>query len=117
LPSASADGYLVVKNTKFDSVGFRWQADKKTDGNCYPVVKPPRITSNFTNIQYLCIMLKLLLLSALLILIALVALSIRIILKPKGEFSGGKCSGTAALRERGIDCTCGGEGCHNVNPE
>jgi len=59
-------------------------------------------------------MLKLLLLSSLLVLIAILALSIRIILKPKGEFSGGKCSGSAALREKGISCTCGGEGeCHN----
>jgi hypothetical protein len=54
-------------------------------------------------------MLKLLLLSALLILIATVALSIRIILKPKGEFSGGKCHGSAALQEKGISCACGGD--------
>jgi len=62
-------------------------------------------------------MIKLILLSTLLILIALIALSVRIILKPKGEFSGGKCSGTEALREKGISCTCGGEGCHNENSE
>jgi len=81
---------------------------------CYRIVKhyPARI--NFKIIRYLCVMLKLLLLSALLILIATVALSIRIILKPKGEFSGAKCHGTAALREQGVSCACDGVGeCKN----
>jgi len=60
-------------------------------------------------------MLKVLLLSALLILIATVALAIRIIIKPEGKFSGGSCSSTdGKLNEKGIQCTCGKtEVCHN----
>ena len=60
-------------------------------------------------------MLKVLLLSALLIMIATLALAIRIIIKPKGEFSGGTCrSSDGKLREKGIECTCGKSGdCHN----
>lgn len=52
-------------------------------------------------------MLKVLLLSALLILIAVVALAIRIILKPGGEFHGSSCSSSdKKLNEKGIQCTC-----------
>jgi len=60
-------------------------------------------------------MLKVLLLSALLILIATLALAIRIIIKPKSEFSGGTCrSSDGKLREKGIECTCGKtDVCHN----
>jgi len=48
------------------------------------------------------------LLSALLIFIAVVALAIRIILKPGGEFHGSSCSSSdGKLKEKGIQCTCG----------
>lgn len=60
-------------------------------------------------------MLKVILLSALIILIATVALAIRIIIKPGGEFSGGSCSSAGKkLGEKGIQCSCGKtEPCHN----
>lgn len=60
-------------------------------------------------------MLKVILLSALLILIATVALAIRIIIKPGGEFSGGTCSSAGKkLEDKGFQCTCGKtEPCHN----
>jgi len=60
-------------------------------------------------------MLKVILLSALIILIATVALAIRIIIKPKGEFSGGSCASAGKkLEEKGIQCACGRtEPCHN----
>jgi hypothetical protein len=53
-------------------------------------------------------MVRILLLSALLILIAVVALAIRVILKPGGEFHGSTCSShDRKLSEKGIGCTCG----------
>jgi hypothetical protein len=66
-----------------------------------------------TNFRF---MLKIILLSALLILIATVALAIRIIIKPEGEFSGGTCnSASKKLKDKGIQCTCGKtEPCHNL---
>lgn len=61
-------------------------------------------------------MLKILLLSALLILIAVFALAIRVILKPGGEFHGRSCSSSnKKLSENGIDCVCGkGEICEDM---
>jgi hypothetical protein len=61
-------------------------------------------------------MLKILLLSAVLILIAVIALAVRIILKPGGEFHGSSCnSSKKKLNEKGIECTCGkGEICENI---
>ncbi|KPK84275.1 MAG: hypothetical protein AMS27_10435 [Bacteroides sp. SM23_62_1] len=60
-------------------------------------------------------MLKILLLSALLILVAVAALAIRIILKPGGEFHGSSCSSSdEKLSEKGIECSCGkAEVCEN----
>ncbi len=60
-------------------------------------------------------MLKIILLSALIILIATVALSIRIIIKPHGEFLHGSCSSVGKkLGEDGIQCACGRtEPCEN----
>jgi len=60
-------------------------------------------------------MLRIILLSALIILIATVALSIRIIIKPKGEFLHGSCSDVGKkLGEEGFQCVCGRtEPCEN----
>jgi hypothetical protein len=60
-------------------------------------------------------MLKIILLSALIILIATVALAIRIIIKPGGEFSGGSCTSAGKkLEEKGIQCSCDKtESCQN----
>jgi hypothetical protein len=60
-------------------------------------------------------MLKIILLSALIILIATIALAIRIIIKPGGEFSGGTCESVGKkLGEKGIQCSCGRtEPCQN----
>jgi hypothetical protein len=53
-------------------------------------------------------MLKIILLSALIILIATVALAIRIIIKPEGEFSGGSCSAMSKkLEDKEFQCACG----------
>jgi hypothetical protein len=53
-------------------------------------------------------MLKIILLSALIILIATVALAIRIIIKPEGEFSGGSCRGVVKkMEDKGFQCACG----------
>jgi hypothetical protein len=53
-------------------------------------------------------MLKIILLSALIILIATVALSIRIIIKPHGEFLHDSCSSVGKkLGEEGFQCACG----------
>ena len=61
-------------------------------------------------------MLKILLISALLILVAVVALAIRVILKPGEEFHGSSCSASKKkMNEKGIECTCGkGEICENI---
>jgi hypothetical protein len=53
-------------------------------------------------------MLKVILLSALIIFIATVALSIRIIIKPKGEFLHDSCSSVAKkLGDDDFQCACG----------
>ena len=61
------------------------------------------------------LMLKIILLSALLVLIAILALGIRILIKPKGEFSGGYCNSKRSMvTEHGISFACGGtERCMN----
>jgi hypothetical protein len=60
-------------------------------------------------------MLKIILLSALIILIATVALSIRIIIKPKGEFLHSSCNSVAKkLGDEEFQCACGRtEPCEN----
>jgi len=53
-------------------------------------------------------MLKIILLSALIILIATVAMAVRIIIKPEGEFSGGSCHTVGKkLEGDGFQCACG----------
>lgn len=60
--------------------------------------------------------LKLLILTIVLVLIAVLALSVRLIFTKKGEFSGGSCSNHSdKLKEKGIGCGCGGGSCETVN--
>lgn len=54
--------------------------------------------------------LHIILISAILILISLLGLSIRILTTKNGEFRGGSCShSTPELRDKGITCACGDE--------
>ena len=54
--------------------------------------------------------LHILLASVILVLIALIGLSVRLLVKKKGEFRGGSCSNiTPELRDKGISCGCGEE--------
>ena len=60
-------------------------------------------------------MLKILLITFILLAISFAGLAIRILLISNSEFSGGKCSGSEALKDSGISCGCGGEGsCMNA---
>ncbi len=52
--------------------------------------------------------LKLLILSLIILLIAVMGLGIRMLLVRNGKFSGGSCSSSPGLQSRGIDCGCGG---------
>jgi len=52
--------------------------------------------------------LKLIILTTAIILIAMLALSVRLIFKPKGDFHGGSCSNQSKeLRDKNIGCGCG----------
>jgi hypothetical protein len=54
-------------------------------------------------------MLKILLITAILVGIAILGMAIRLLFDRKAEFSGGSCqSGAEALAEKGITCGCGG---------
>ena len=56
--------------------------------------------------------LKLFILSIVLVLIAVLALSVKLIFTKKGEFSGGSCSNSSQkLKDQGIGCGCGGNSC------
>jgi len=51
-------------------------------------------------------------------LIALIGLSIRMLFKKKGEFHGGSCTHiTPELKEKGISCACGDEEACNYDME
>ena len=50
---------------------------------------------------------KLLILTIILVLIAVLALSVRLIFTKKGEFRGGSCSAHSDKFEEGIGCGCG----------
>jgi len=54
---------------------------------------------------------QVLIITTLLLLIAFSGLAIRLILKKNGEFSGGNCSGSAALNDKGYSCGCGENNC------
>ena len=54
--------------------------------------------------------LKMLLPAIIILLLALIGLSIRMLFKKKGEFHGGSCTHiTPELKEKGISCACGDE--------
>ncbi len=56
--------------------------------------------------------LELLILSVILILIAVLALSVRLLFTKKGEFRGGSCSNHPDnLKDQGISCGCGAGVC------
>ncbi len=54
--------------------------------------------------------LKILLPAIIIILIALIGFSVRMLFKKQGEFHGGSCTNiTPELKEKGISCACGDE--------
>ena len=57
--------------------------------------------------------LELLILTFVLVLIAVLALSVRLIFTKKGEFHGGSCHNNhpKELKDQGIGCGCGTESC------
>ncbi|HAF28938.1 MAG TPA: hypothetical protein DCG75_07805 [Bacteroidales bacterium] len=55
---------------------------------------------------------EILIITTVLLLIAVLALSVRLIFTKKGEFHGGSCnSHSGKLKEQGIGCGCGGGNC------
>ena len=55
---------------------------------------------------------KVLIITTVLVLIAVLALSVRLIFTKKGEFRGGSCSNhSGKLKDQGIGCGCGGGTC------
>ena len=53
--------------------------------------------------------LNIILVSIVLVLIAVGAMSVRLLFVKEGKFSGGSCNHTPDLEERGITCGCGRE--------
>ncbi|MFO7923489.1 MAG: hypothetical protein R6U58_07325 [Bacteroidales bacterium] len=51
--------------------------------------------------------LKLIIISVVLVIIAFGAMSVRLLFVKDGKFSGGSCKSSAGLEERGIACACG----------
>lgn len=57
--------------------------------------------------------LELLILTFVLVLIAVLALSVRLIFAKKGEFHGGSCSShSVKLKDQGVGCGCGSGACN-----
>lgn len=57
-------------------------------------------------------MLKILLITAILVGLAILGLAIRLLLDRKAEFSGGSCQATPeGLKDKGITCGCGAGDC------
>jgi len=55
---------------------------------------------------------ELLILTLILVVIAVLALSVRLLFTKKGEFRGGSCRNQPdSLKEQGIGCGCGGNSC------
>lgn len=62
--------------------------------------------------------LNLILIAVALVLIAVGAMSVRLLFVKDGKFSGGSCRSTPELNNRGITCGCGNEKtCAGNNPE
>ncbi len=54
-------------------------------------------------------MLTVIILSAILLILALLALSVRLLFNKKAEFRGGGCNASSPeLEKRGVSCGCGG---------
>lgn len=59
---------------------------------------------------------ELLVLTIILVLIAVLALSVRLIFTKKGDFRGGSCRNHPdELKNQGIGCGCGGESCDTTH--
>ncbi len=55
---------------------------------------------------------KVLLLSAVLLIFAILGLSVKLLFDKKSEFKGGSCSAISPeLEKKGISCGCGGDEC------
>jgi hypothetical protein len=60
-------------------------------------------------------MLKILLITFILLVIAFAGLGIRILIKKHGEFSGGSCQASpAGGNDQGMSCGCHGGSCHTI---
>ena len=57
--------------------------------------------------------LKLAILAIVLIAVSMSGMAIRMLFKKNAEFSGGSCTSSKGLEDKGIDCGCGGGTCHN----
>jgi hypothetical protein len=58
--------------------------------------------------------LELFILTLVLVLFVVLALSVRLLLTKKGEFKGGSCStNSTQLKDQGISCGCGSNSCDN----
>jgi hypothetical protein len=53
--------------------------------------------------------LTLILISAVLVILAVGAMSVRLLFVKDGKFSGGSCKSSPELEEKGITCGCGNE--------
>jgi hypothetical protein len=62
-------------------------------------------------------LLKVFVLAIALVAIVFAAMSIRLLFKKNGEFSGGSCSSSPGLRDKGVSCGCGGGRCVNTTEE
>ncbi|MFC2104604.1 hypothetical protein ACFLS4_04550 [Bacteroidota bacterium] len=62
------------------------------------------------------LIIELLILTIILVLIAVLALSVRLFFTKNGKFHGGSCnSHSSKLEEQGIGCRCGGGSCETEN--
>ncbi len=61
-------------------------------------------------------LLNIIIISIVLVIIAVGAMSVRLLFVKDGKFSGGSCRSSPGLEERGITCGCGrGEPCSNAD--
>jgi hypothetical protein len=61
--------------------------------------------------------LKLIIISVVLVIIAFGAMSVRLLFVKDGKFSGGSCKSSPKLEERGITCACGSKEPCNRNDD
>jgi multisubunit Na+/H+ antiporter MnhC subunit len=88
---------------KINSLTFYWHKNKKR--NCFEPSKGLIVIKIKRKIMPI---IELLILTIILILIAVLALSVRLIFTKKGEFRGGSCqTHSNQLHDQGIGCGCG----------